>query len=123
MTEDELLEPYQEFLEKYDPTILEVSDDNRKVVELIDPKLVWTYHSTCGNEQLSPGFLEFRPDNCCWHEQAWYVSKTAWEHDNEWIQMSDHLPCPECNKDGESDEGSEDCPVCDGTGYYDFYVD
>lgn len=125
MTEDELLEEYELFMEEFEPTIYEVTDANRAIVKEIDPSLVWTYHSTCENEMLSPGFSEYRPDNCCWHEQAWYVSEKPWDSDesSQWIQMSASLPCPECNKDGESDEGSEDCPVCDGDGYYQFYVD
>ncbi len=122
MTEDELLQEYQDFLEKYDPEIYEATPENRKLVELIDPNLVWTLHSTCEDDQLSTGFLEFNPNNCCWREQAWYVSKTSWTDETETIKMSASLPCPECNKDGEG-EGDENCEVCDSYGYYSFYVD
>ncbi len=125
--EDEMTEFYQYFMEKYQPEILEVTDENRAIVKGIDPKLVWTYHSTCGEEMLSPGFLEFSPTSCCWQEQAWYVCKTPWESDDSkhWIPMSATLPCTECNEDlmRDEDEGAEDCPTCDGNAMYRFYID
>lgn len=123
--EDELIAEYQNFLQEYSPTIYEVSDESREIVKKIDPNLVWTYHSTCENEKLSPGFMEFSTSNCCWHEQAWYVSEKPWVSDSssEWIEMSANLPCLECNPEGELDEGVEDCPTCDGIGFNQFYVD
>ena len=125
--EDEMIEFYQYFMEKYQPEILEVTDENRAIVKGIDPKLVWTYHSTCTEDYLAPGFLEFSPTSCCWQEQAWYVCKTPWESDESrfWIPMSAILPCTECNEDLMRDEGegAEDCKTCDGNATYRFYID
>ena len=123
--EDELIAEYKDFLAEYKPTIFEVTNENREALKKIDPNLVWTHHSTCENEMLSPGFMEFSPTNCCWHEQAWYVSEKPWHSDSssEWIAMSANLPCIECNPEGELDEGVEDCPTCEGNGFNLFYVD
>lgn len=125
--EDEMTEYYEYFMEKYQPEILEATEENRAIVKNIDPKLVWTYHSTCGEDYVSPGFSEFSENNCCWHEQAWYVCKTPWESDDssKWIPMSAMLPCSECNEDLMRDEGEgkEDCQTCYGDALYTFYID
>ncbi|MEY4331464.1 MAG: hypothetical protein RLZZ196_202 [Bacteroidota bacterium] len=125
--EDDLQEDYDYFFEKYQPVEYDVTDDNREFLKTVDPKFVWTNHSTCTNEYLSPGFHEFSPNSCCWQEFVWYVSETPWESDDssQWILVSDTFPCPDCNPDNDEDmsEGNPDCTICEGNAFYQYYAD
>jgi hypothetical protein len=125
--EDDLQDAYDEFIKAYAPKHYEVTDENREIVKAIDPKFVWTAHSTCENDFISPGFLEFSPTNCCWHEQEWLVSEKAWESDDssEWVQTSMNTSCPECNPENDEDleEGNPDCTICSGDAHYTYYAD
>ena len=124
-SEESVQQEFDNFVEKYNFTFYEVNDENRELVSKMDPRLVWTSHTTCDQSYVAPGFLEFSPENCCWHEQEWYVSETPWESDSstEWVQTSYMFDCPDCNPDGEETEGDEDCTICDGNGFYTYYTD
>ncbi len=125
--EYDLQDAYDYFMKEYAPKVYEVTDENREIVKAIDPKFVWTAHSTCENDFISPGFLEFSASSCCWEAHEWLVSEKAWESDDssEWIQTSIHAACPECNPDGDDDldEGSADCTICYGDAHYIYYAD
>ncbi len=125
--EYDLQDAYDYFMKEYAPKVYEVSDENREIVKAIDPKLVWTAHSTCENDFISPGFLEFSPTSCCWEAFEWLVSEKPWESDDssEWIQTSIQTSCPECNPDDDDDldEGNPDCTICDGEAHYTYYAD
>lgn len=125
--EDEMTEYFEWWIEQNKPKIYEVSAESRAIVKEVDPKFVWTSHTTCTENYLAPGFLEFSPSSCCWREQAWYVCEEPWVSDESkhWIPMSATLPCIECNKDmtREEGEGKEDCPTCEGHATYRFFLD
>lgn len=125
--EDDLQDIYDEFIETYKPEHYEVTPENRELIKAMDPKFVWTAHSTCENDFISPGFLEFSPNSCCWAEHEWLVSDTPWESDDssEWIQTSAHMPCPTCNPDADEDieEGKPECLTCEGDAWYTYYTD
>jgi hypothetical protein len=116
---------YDDFMADYNFTVYEVTDENREIVKAMDPKYVWTSHTTCEDSYVSPGFLEFSPSNCCWHEEEWYVSETPWATDDSstWIRTSHNFACTICNPDGELDEGAKDCAICEGIGFYQYYTD
>ena len=124
-TEEELQEEYDNFIADYKPEYFEDNEDNRKLIGKLNPKLVWTSHSTCEDNYIAPGFLQFSPSNCCWHEDGWYVSEKEWESDDStnWVRTSYNFNCPDCNPDGESDEGADGCEKCEGSGYYQYYTD
>ena len=125
--EDDLQDIYDEFFAIYKPKTYEVNDENREYLKTVDPKLVWTAHSTCENDFISPGFLEFSPSSCCWEEHEWFVSEKPWESDDssEWIQTSAHMPCPECNPEADEDmeESNSECGICEGMAWYTYYTD
>lgn len=127
MDEDDLQDIYDEFMEIYKPKAYEVNDDNRNYLKTVDPKFVWTAHSTCENEFISPGFHELSPSSCCWEEYEWFVSDKPWESDDssQWIQTSAHMSCPECNPEADEDmeESNPDCKICEGMAWYTYYTD
>ena len=117
-----LLEEYAIWEESGPYEFFENSTENWLKVQSMDNNHVWTAHSTCEDEQLTPGAHLFA-GSCCWDTFGWYVGEKAWEDETAYVQTSAYLPCPDCNPDGEDEEGSPDCQVCDGTAYYNFYVD
>ena len=121
--EEDLQDSYDYFFEVYSPKAYEISDENRKWISTINPKLVWTLHTTCEDTYISPGFLEFSPSSCCWKEYTWYVSETPWKSDlsSTWVRVDHIFSCPICNQDG-SDSGNFDqtCELCEGEGWYRF---
>jgi hypothetical protein len=123
----DLQELYDDFIEEYAPKSYEVTDENRTLLKDIDPKFVWTAHSTCENDFISPGFLEFSPSSCCWEEHEWFVSEKAWESDDssQWVQTSMNTSCPKCNPDDDIDldEGDPECELCYGEAHYTYYAD
>ena len=125
--EDDLQQDYDYFFEQYSPVEYEVNDENRELLKSIDPKFVWTAHSTCEDDFISPGFLEFSPSSCCWRECSWYVSNIQWKSDesSEWITVSHGFPCPECNPNNDEDiyEGKPECEICYGEAFYTYYAD
>ncbi len=125
--EYDLQDAYDYFIKEYEPEHYEVTPENRELIKSMDPKFVWTAHSTCENDFISPGFLEFSPNACCWAEHEWLVSEKPWESDDssEWIQTSIHAPCPNCNPDGDEDleEGNPECDLCFGDAHYIYYED
>jgi hypothetical protein len=127
MDEDDLQEIYDDFLETYKPEHYEVTPENRELIKAMDPKFVWTAHSTCDNEFIAPGFLEFSPSSCCWAEHEWLVSDKAWESDDpsQWIQTSISLNCFLCNPGDDDDvtEGNPECTTCNGDVLYTYYTD
>lgn len=119
--EEYLQDDYDNFFTVYKPKVYEVTDENRKLVSTLDPKKVWTYHTTCEDTFISPGFLEFSTSSCCWKEYVWYVSELPWKNDNSstWVRVNHVFSCPKCNPEStETGKFDLDCEVCEGQGTY-----
>lgn len=101
---------------------IENSEDAWEQVQKLDPRLVWTEHSTCEDNQVTPGAHNFA-GSCCWETFGWYHSEIPWQDEDEYVRASVYLPCGECNKGGEEDEGDPECASCDGEGYVHHYFD
>jgi hypothetical protein len=81
--------------------------DRARLEELTKKNLVWTNHSTCEDEQFTPGYHDFE-GSCCWSTYCYYIAEKPWEDEDERILATAYMPCPVCNADGEG-EGEEDC--------------
>lgn len=126
-------EDYQSFFEdwKSDFDIVEFyefSDDNKDIVEKIDPHLVWTQHGTCEDNKITNGFKTYSSGCGCWTTHGWWVGKESWlesfagEETFIQIDASAMFNCLDCNPDGEYDyDKIEQCTTCEGDGYTTWY--
>ncbi len=128
MTVEDYQELFDEWHEDYEiqDEFIEYSEENWAKVQAMDPRYVWTNHSTCENEKITNGASIY--NGCCWETFGWYIGNVPWGDGSteyfEQVEVTAYLPCPKCNPDGEGD-GDEDCdePDCDGSGYINHYFD
>lgn len=120
-TSDQALEYKQEYdgwLEEYQIDIfLEFNEENQKIVERMDPRLVWTEHGTCETPQVTSGVHIYNSGCGCWETFGWHIGKVQWEPENDKLdetyicyKTSVYLECPTCNPDGENENVIEGCP-------------
>jgi len=113
---------YRGWQEKHAPEFIEGTEENFVLVTAMNKKMVWTAHSTCDSEQLTPGAHWFN-DSCCWDTFGWYVSKTPWTDKGFYVDTSWTGFCIECNEDGEGAEIDPECTTCEGEGTITEYLD
>jgi hypothetical protein len=113
---------YKGWKERYAPEFIEESGENFAIVKSMDPKKVWTAHSTCDSEQLTPGAHWFN-NSCCWDTFGWHISKVSWRAENNYIDTLWSGPCPECNSEDDNDGVSTDCESCRGDGFTEVSLD
>lgn len=126
---DFTVEDYQEFyddwVEEYEPIgFIDYSEENWEKIQKMNPRHVWTNHSTCEDDRISAGASLYR-NSCCWDTFGWWICKNPWEGPDDAylsIDASAYLPCPTCNPEGDNDEGPTDC-ACEGDGYITWYAD
>lgn len=129
MTTDDYREAISDWAVEYGITEeIEYSEENYEKVKALDPRLVWTYHSTCENDAVSNGCSVF--NSCCWSTFSWYIGTVPWGTNSgkpeDWFEqyaMSFGYPCPVCNEDGEEENVDPDCERCEGDGYVQDYYD
>lgn len=124
----ELLNDLKDWLALFKPLEIIEKEDKEGVerVKAMDPEFVATMHSTCESDQITVGFHEFRPGNCCWHEYAFMVLKNKAVEDD-YVNTSIYTNCMACNPGGDDEVEDADCDACFSDGwdniYFDEYVD
>jgi hypothetical protein len=114
---------YEEWRAKYGITEwIDNDSEGYAKVQAIDPSLVWTSHSTCEYEQMTPGVQVYK-NSCCWATFGWEVATVPWTSETEYVQTSATLPCEVCNPDGENEDEDNDCEHCEGNAYIQHYFD
>jgi len=128
-TAEEFQETWNEWYEDYQiGEFIEYSDENWEKVRSMDPRYVWTNHSTCEDEQVTNGAHVYT-GSCCWETFGWYVAGKPWSGDSETYfesyKASAYLACTICNPDGEGDEVDFDpeCDYCSGEGWVNHFFD
>lgn len=128
-------EDYQAFFEDWKSDFgitefYEFSDENNKIVEGIDPHLVWTQHGTCEDNKITNGFKTYKSVCGCWETHGWWVGTESWLEsfagEDTFIQIdaSANILCKTCNSEGDYDnEKIEQCKNCDGQGCTYWYCD
>jgi hypothetical protein len=121
VTAQDYQDAWDEWHEKHD--IVDFVDNDEagwKKVQDMDPALVWTNHSTCENEQVTPGAEQYR--GCCWDTFGWYIGTVPWTEDSRGVDASATISCQDCNPDG-LEVGDDDCAACEGNGIIQHYFD
>lgn len=127
------LERFEELQEKY-PFVEKIWHDELtqesydRLLELDKKNRVWTVHGTCEREQLTSRFLVFgdcellgqeRSGCGCFQSQVYYISSVPHkreEDEYDFTYVESDAFCPECNKDGDREDASFECPGPDLTG-------
>ena len=117
---------YQEWYENYRPIknsadsseSFEVTDENRKKLDEVEPKKIWSVvHGDDGTILLS-GFWD--------HDEVlnWKVTERSWsgEPASFSIDLAVRVWCKPCDSSGETKSGKL-CQKCDGDGYKIYDVD
>ena len=118
---------YEEWQSQYkSDQWLDKTDENWVIVQKIDPRLVWTAHSTCEDEMVSNG-AHLYENSCCWTTFGWHIAEKPWPGaEDEYLTVNTtlYLPCSICNPDGEDEEDYDsECLECEGEGYVNHYFD
>lgn len=94
--------------------------DGWERVQAMDPRLVWTNHSTCENELVTTGAAQY--SGCCWDTFGWFIGTVPWTNEHVSVDASATISCQECNPDG-LEAGDDDCAACEGNGAIQHYFD
>lgn len=126
-TAEDYQEWYNEWLRTYEiEEWLDNTEENWTKVQKMDPRYVWTSHSTCEDEMVTNGARMLK-GSCCWDTFGWHVGKKPWEGDIEDTYISEkasaYLSCTTCNLDGEGEDIEPECLECEGEGYVNHYFD
>lgn len=127
-TAEDYREWYNEWLEEYgikESGWIDKTDEAWEIVKNLDPKLVWTSHSTCEDEMVTNGAHMFQ-GSCCWTTFGWWIAEKPWVG-NEDTHISEkasaYMTCQTCNADGEEESVDAECLECEGDGYVHHYFD
>jgi hypothetical protein len=124
-TAEELQEEFDDWLKEYENVeYIEFSEEAWERVQQLNPRLVWTDHSTCGESKVTAGANWFK-NACCWDTFGWYIMANPWDGPDDAyhsVDTSAYLPCIVCNADGE-DDLDPNCEECEGDGYINHYFD
>lgn len=123
----EVKEFYEQWYKDFSPMYyIEYDSENGPAMQkakMINPRMIWTAHGTCENDQVSAGFMFFGdPPRCCWTTYGWYVSQKAWREEMS-VETAYYTWCDQCNPEGENDEGNADCKECEGEGHVNYFFD
>jgi hypothetical protein len=114
---------WDEWADKYKPIkntikpsnelMFETYGEEVEFVQSQDPRYVWTSVQGDMSDLIVAGYAYV-------NRLCYYITEVPWESEDEYVLISVEKEC-ECY-DHETDEGKEDCKVCEGYGLVTEYV-
>jgi hypothetical protein len=113
---DTWAEKYRPIKNTIKPTnelMFETYGEEVEFVQAQDPRYVWTSVQGDMSDLIVAGYAYV-------NRLSYYITEVPWEDENQYVLISVEKEC-ECY-DYDTDEGSEDCKVCEGYGLVTEYV-
>jgi hypothetical protein len=110
---EEKYKPIQNKFRDYSEHMFETYGEEVEFVQSQDPRYVWTNVQGDMSDLIVAGYAYV-------NRLCYYITEVPWESEDEYVLLSVEKECECYNYD--TDEGSEDCKICQGYGLVTEYV-